>query len=200
MSQLEVCNQALQLVGQPPVVSLDEGSSQGRTLITVYQRAFSHLLASHYFPFCLFSSSLVSLTEPTPFVGYTSVRAFPTGAISIKDIKDKEGRQLDFRAGAEGIHVKSTGEVFAEYTKMVAIEATSILFRTALAYYLATQIIYSYDTSGTRQQLLEQNFNDHWKKCVSHDSLNQEIIYTNYDMITSAYYSGSPYNPQGLLQ
>ncbi len=125
MSKLEVCNQALLLVKQPPVFDLDATSSQSRTLNIIYDRSYAHLLSSHYFNYALKTAELVAISGVTPFVGFSSVRAMPQGALSLKDVVDADGRQVKFRIGADGIHVTSGDILYAEYTYTIDIDKTS---------------------------------------------------------------------------
>ena len=197
MSKLEVCNQALLLVKQPPVFDLDATSSQSRTLNIIYDRSYAHLLSSHYFNYALKTAELVAISGVTSFVGFSSVRAMPQGALSLKDVVDVDGRQVKFRIGADGIHVTSDDILYAEYTYTIYIDKTSPLFRTSLAYYMAKQIISSVTATGVTQQLLNADFLEHWGKCVAHDGVHEDIKLVNQDVYGQSYLANSPYAPNG---
>lgn len=197
MSKLEVCNQALLLVKQPPIFDFENTTTQARNINLIYDRSFAHLLSSHYFNYALKSSELVEVANVTPFVGFSSVRAMPQGALSLKDVLDVNGMQVQFRIGADGIHVTSDNQLFAEYTALVDIDKTSALFRTALAYYMAKQLISFVSATGVTQQLLDQAFLEHWAKCVSHDGVHEDIKLVNADVYGQSYLANSPYSPSG---
>jgi hypothetical protein len=197
MSKLEVCNQALLLVKQPPIFDLDATSSQSRDINIIYDRSYAHLLSSHYFNYALKVAELVTITGVTPFVGFSSVREMPQGALSLKDVVDADERQVQFRIGADGIHVKSSDKLYAEYTYLIDIDKTSALFRTALAYYMAKQLIGKVTATGVTQQLMNADFLEHWGKCVAHDGVHEDIKLVNQDVYGQSYLANSPYAPNG---
>jgi hypothetical protein len=175
MSVLDVCNEALLLIGEPPIFSLDEGTTQAKRLNIVFDRSFTHLLSSHHFSFALVTSSLVQTSGVTPFVGYSYVFAKPTGLLFLKDVVNLNNKQIPFRLSKDGIHTQEAGELYAEYTVMVDIDDTSPLFRTALAYYMATKMHNDVSDNASKYQVLRDDFELHWKKCVGRDGVHAHV-------------------------
>lgn len=175
MSKLTVVNQALGLIGEPAIFALTENSSSARLIEQHYEPCLAHLLASHAFRFSLEVATLQLDATATPFPRFTTVFHRPQSALRIIELTDGYGNTIEYKESKGHLHTAVDSPITVTYTVQVPIEDTSPLFRTAFACYLATQlVVHTTDTLG-RSQLMQQQFHDHWMKCVNDDGWTTDI-------------------------
>ncbi len=70
MTETDIANRALSLLGQPPLVALDDGTSNARAIGIHFETVRDTLLRSHPWAFATARAELSELAEPPEF-GWT---------------------------------------------------------------------------------------------------------------------------------
>lgn len=109
-SEVEICNLALQELGESKIDSFTEASKSARLCAARFNQARDETLQAHPWNFAIKRADLAQLTE-TPAFGYDHYYALPAdylSAVSIND--DTEGIPYKIETAADGTRVMATDE------------------------------------------------------------------------------------------
>ncbi len=91
-SDVEICNQALDMVGAQTIAALDEASAGGRACQRLYPQARDALTALHPWRFAAMREALALLDEPPP-ADWSLVYALPSGCLTPRYLEAPSGLQ-----------------------------------------------------------------------------------------------------------
>lgn len=146
-SDVEICSNALRMLGANPIISLTDASTEARLCNGLYESTRDNLLAMYSWNFCTKRASLAQLIDPPAF-DYTVQYELPADYLAVITVWPGgrykiEGRRLLAYSGGAKILYRAR------------IEDPSLFpswFQTALEYYLAAKIAYPL----TRSQAVEK--------------------------------------------
>lgn len=182
MADIQIINNALQLVNQPAIQTLADLSNASKIILSIYDECYAYLLSIENFSFSIQSSTLATVTSAFLTPGFTVAKAFPSGAISIVRVWDSYGIPHYKLAGKE-IHFLNDSDYICEFTKQVPETDAPAHFRTAFAHYLAYRIAGNLHESQTMVESLKVQFEETFRRSVEVDAVNSRAyvpqIYNN---------------------
>lgn len=151
-SKVEICNEALALIGQAPITSLDEDSPQALACRTHLKKLLELTLTGH--PWNCVSQRVVlnRLVDPPAF-GYKYLYQLPTGYLRLNEIfpmQDYIVRGKQIHTDAEEVKIDCV--IYTENTDIFQAELTS-----GIAHLLASRLAYQNTSSSSlARELLDQ--------------------------------------------
>jgi len=191
MADIQIINNALQLVNQPAIQTLADLSNSSKIILSIYDEAYAYLLSIENFSFSIRSTTLATVTSAYLTPGYTVAKAFPSGAISIVRVWDSYGIPNYKLAGKE-IHFLKDSDYICEFTKQVPESDAPPHFRTAFAHYLAYRIAGNLHESQSMAESLKVQYQDEMRRSVEVDAVNSRayVPQINNNMYSEPYDSG----------
>lgn len=191
MADIQIINNALQLVNQPAIQTLADLSNASKIILSIYDEAYAYLLSIENFSFSIRSSTLATVTSAYLTPGFTVAKAFPSGAISIVRVWDSCGIPHYKLVGNE-IHFLVDGEYTCEFTTLIPETDAPAHFRTAFAYYLAYRIAGNLHESQSMVESLKVQFQEAYRRSVEVDAVNSRayVPQINNNTYSEPYDSG----------
>jgi hypothetical protein len=149
-SQVLICNQALLLLGDKPIQSLDEDTNEALMSSAFYIDARNHVLRDIKPRFAIARAVPVDVTVPVPDPYLVYSYAMPTNALVMLQVG---GDSLDIEWVVEGVTLLSSGplSMFRYIAALTDIESLmDASFIKALAAYLAQEFSYGLTGKETR--------------------------------------------------
>ena len=199
-SKVEICNWALQKLGQPAIMSLDDNSANAKRCAQEYDSALGVVLRSYPWPFALRRAKLVLSTEK-PAYEYANYFALPPDVARIISIAT-EGRPFQIEGkfiatNASAVFMKYVSSAVNEsHLDRYTAEAVALLLASKLAIVI-TENAQLKDMLNTEYQMVLQSAMNTWAV----EDMPQEVIEGNW--LTSreqgSYADGhaQAYNPWG---
>lgn len=172
VSKVSICNRALSFIkANNRITDITEDSEEARLCNILFDEALDTLLETHPWNFATYRSELAMLAT-TPTFDYTYAFQLPTDPYCLKVIKvvngdvyviddyEIEGRTLV--TNEDSVYVKYIGRV-TNYNNL------STLFRTALAYYLASELAEPLTGSTSMGNQMASKFNYYLRKAKAND-------------------------------
>jgi hypothetical protein len=184
-SAVEICNEALALVGAESIASLSDNVTTARLLNSLYVGTKEELLVSHPWKFATKRLSLAVDTD-APAYEYSYRFLLPTDCLRV--IGTDLGTEAEWTE-ENGYLLCNESEVNIKYISKITTEATfSVPFCEALAYKLASKIAYPLVQSSTLAQGLFQQYLIHMKdaKSMNAQAAQGQIVEAN-DWLYSRY-------------
>jgi hypothetical protein len=148
-SEVEICNNALNMLGATPILALTDDTSQARICNGRYAYNRNALLRSYPWNFAISRAELAQSTT-TPVWEYDYQYALPTNPACLKVIDMEE----DYKYKIEGQYILTNSSTCTiTYISLVTDpNIMDVLFREALSAQIAADICYSITGSTTQQQ------------------------------------------------
>lgn len=152
-SKIEICSNALQLIGDEPISSFTEGSSAALA-DNLYDAFYESMMRYHPWSFALKTQRLNVLTQaPDPLTNYQYALQKPTDMIYLWSIKPQSNYDI------VGDYIYSNDrELLATYTYKVAESKLPADFVTVMQYRLASEFAQSITENSGLAQLYEGKF------------------------------------------
>lgn len=198
-ADIQIINEALSLLGQPRISDRSEATSQARVMNVIYDDAYHYLLSSHAFSFALDIKPLTKNSNAIAIPPYKVVYGYPTGYLQMRAVLTKDGGYEAFTLDTNGIHVSFEKELLCQYIREVPEESVSPAFRAAFSYYLAWRIHAQFSDNASERQLLQQNFHEHWTKCVASNGSIMQVPVLGHDKYTRYYDGGTDFHRSGSI-
>jgi hypothetical protein len=172
MPDIQIINNALQLVNQPAIQTLADLSNASKIILSIYDEAYAYLLSIENFSFSVNTSTLATVTNPLLTPGYTVAKAFPSGALSIVRVWDDHHSIPHYKIVGKQLHFLRDSQFVCEYTSMVPETDAPPHFRTAFAHYLAYRIAGNLHESQSMIESLKVQYQDEMRRSVEVDAVN----------------------------
>lgn len=152
-SEVEICSNALRMLGGNPIISLSDDTTEGRLCSGLYPSTRDNLTAIHPWNFATKRASLAQLVEPPAF-DYSVQYELPPDYLGMITVWPRgrykvEGRRLLAYSGGIKILYKA---------RIVDPSLFPSWFSTALEYYLAARIAYPLTRSQRMEELRYNEF------------------------------------------
>ncbi len=192
MPDIQIINNALQLVNQPAIQTLADLSNSSKIILSIYDEAYAYLLSIENFSFSIKSVSLATVVSAYLTPGYTVAKAFPSGAISIVRVWDSYNGIPHYKLAGKEIHFLYDGAYICEFTSQVPETDAPPHFRTAFAHYLAYRIAGNLHESLNVTNELKLQFQEAFRRSVEVDAVNSRayIPQINHNMYSEPYDNG----------
>lgn len=166
-SAVEICNEALALVGAAPITSLSQQTTEARLLNQLYTPTRDQLLTSH--PWNFATKRVALSADPTPpAFGFAYRFALPSDCLRVLGVDLYSDDQWKIE---NGYLLCDSSAVSIKYISKITTEATfSINFCEALAYKLASKIAYPLVQSSTLAKSLFDLYVTHLRDARSMDA------------------------------
>jgi hypothetical protein len=166
-SAVEICNEALALVGAAPITSLAQQTTEAQLLNSLYVPTRDQLLTSHPWNFATKRVELAADPDAPEF-GFAYRFALPADCLRVisTDLDSEDRWKIE-----NGYLLCDSSEVSIRYISKITTEATfSINFCEALAYKLASKIAYPLVQSSTLAKSLFDLYITHLRDARSMDA------------------------------
>lgn len=166
-SAVEICNEALALVGAAPITSLGQQTTEARLLNSLYTPTRDQLLTSHPWNFATKRVTLAADAD-APTFGWGYRFALPADCLRVlgTDLDSEDKWKIE-----NGFLLSDSSSVSIKYISKITTEATfSINFCEALAYKLASKIAYPLVQSSTLAKSLFDLYVTHLRDARSMDA------------------------------
>jgi hypothetical protein len=159
-SETDICNRALQKVGEARIADITEDVKAARECNAMFDAVRDTLLGD---PRAVWNfatrRAVLSVDGTEPAWGFAGAYPLPANAIRILEV-DGFGHgdwRVEDHAGAPAILVDATGELHVRYVARITDTAVyPPLFAEALACQLALQLVETLTQSNTKKQLIAQ--------------------------------------------
>lgn len=151
-SSIDICSNALQLVGDNPINSFEEPGAGPQVAKSIYSRTKEKLLGSHPWSFALKQQRLSRLSQtPDKKTGYLYAFQLPTDLIRIWNMQNHSDYIL-----INGLVYSNQKELLCTYIYDTAETALSPNFVAALEYALAADFAIAITENQSMNALYEQ--------------------------------------------
>lgn len=159
-SQTDICNQALILIGDDPIVSIDDKSKQARTLKAIYDMQRQAELRANRWKFSLTRSLLPAQTNNPAGSPFSYSYALPTSCLKVIDVNGirQSLGSIDYRSGMEKLYDFQGNVLLTNFTAPITLHFVQdvtvttqfdALFVVAFSALLAWKASYSLAQSAT---------------------------------------------------
>ncbi len=166
-SEVEICNQALYLIGAERISSLSADSKEARICNDMYSVVRDQLIASHPWNFCIKRAQYSAIDElPDGVYDWDYAFELPADCMRITSIDDPEepwAREADY------LYANYTPISIRYIQKVTSVDKFSPMFTKALAYALALEIGTHITQSPTLFERLMKKADDVIRECRSFD-------------------------------
>lgn len=150
-SQVEICNVALRILGQQPILSIEDNLPQAISISGVYEIVRKATLRKHTWNFAMKRQQLPALTA-TPAWGYSYAYQLPTDLLRLVEVQCN----LDYRVEGLTVLTNAPAPLNIRYVKDAKDPAEyDALFVDAFAGELASMICEDVTGSNTKKQTAE---------------------------------------------
>ena len=153
-SVIDICSNALLLVGAQTISALDEGNDRARLVANLYDGVKNAVIRSHPWNCCIKRVALAPLSE-SPAFDYAYQFLLPPDCAKILQVGEYR-QEIDYRIEAGCILADETA-VFLKYvSKDIDESQFDDLLSDAIMYAMASRVAYPLTQSATLQQTMEQ--------------------------------------------
>ena len=151
-SQTEICNMALRILGQQPILTLEDDVPQAISLAGVYEIVRKATLRKHVWNFAVKRVALPALVQP-PAYEYDLQYQLPTDLLRLIEVHCEQ----DYRVEGKTIVTNAQAPLYIKYIKDATDTAEyDALFVEAFAGELASTICEDVTGSNQKKQMAEQ--------------------------------------------
>jgi hypothetical protein len=155
MNSTDICNIALGYLGQPHIMSMEDGTPTANLCKLFYQPSVDKLLREHTWSFATDFKELSPLSETSPDADYGYVYQIPTDCMRVQGIDIKEE---SFRIIGRKILVNYEPLILTYSRRITDATQFDPLFIDALQYFLATELVSSMTQDAKMSQYLSEKF------------------------------------------
>lgn len=198
LTQVEICNLALQLVGAKGIAAFGESTEQGRVCSTLYDPTRRELLRTHLWRFARKRASLTA--DPTaPTWGYDTAFVLPADCLMVAAIDSGRISTRGVRWSVEGANIvaNTAGPLNILYAEDVTDPALfDPLFDQVFAHLLAVYMCEPLTQDNSKKQVLYGELNRVYTNAMASDAVETlEMVEADGTWITSRYYTGGTVDP-----
>ena len=154
MSELDICNGALILIGAEPISSLDEENDKARACRVLYPSSRDELLRMHPWNFAKKRVALVELAT-TPLSEYDHQYQLPVDCLRVLE-NDSEYR--DWKIEGRALLTDSTEVIISYISRIEDPNAFDVLFTEALEHRLGSKLAIPIRNSPETASALKNEF------------------------------------------
>lgn len=155
-SEVQICNLALQKLGQPALISLADNTRAGRECSNAYGPARDAVLRDHVWNFAVERAELAELST-APAWGYAAQYQMPSDCLRLLEVEDDNLYPWKLEGGK--ILTDAPAPIYIKYLKRVT-DTTQFdsLFIHALASRLAYELAEALTQSNTKKDAAAQDY------------------------------------------
>jgi len=154
-SVTQICNRALQIIGERRITSITEDTPQARDLNVAYEPIRDALLRSYYWSFAIKRAQLAASVDAPPF-GWNHAFSLPSDCLRL--IPDLE---IDYIVEAKQILADDSGPLEIRYISRVTDpNQFDPIFAESLSAKLAAELAEVRTQSNSKKEFAEQLFKD----------------------------------------
>ncbi len=157
-SKIEIINQALSSLGEPPIETISEDTKQARAAVLIYDDKRDALMQEHLWNFAISRASLpVSMT--TPEWGFDNAYQIPSDSLRIVSVEFQDDDSWEVEG--QTIVTDAEGPLNVKYISRVEDEnQMTAQFRETLAALLAKELAEILVKTSTVKADLQQEYSD----------------------------------------
>jgi hypothetical protein len=168
-SAVEVCNRALQKIGEGQITSLTDPSIAATECSRLYQPSLEKLQREHLWNFCKKRASLPAMGS-APAFEYSHQYNLPTDFLRLIDV----GADVEWSLESGKILINQAGPLRIKYVALVEDPSKfDSIFREALASYMALELCEIFTQSRTKKEALFAEYEYTLRKASSTDAKEQ---------------------------
>lgn len=181
VSEVGVCNEALALIGEPSITSIDppDANNRARLCQTLFDQARDAVLRDFDWNFASEMADLGSALTTVPTFGYTAAFSLPTDPYCLRVLETNHPDSVLWRVQGRQLFINETSVQIRYTARVLDTSLWSPDFAELLALHLASKLAYPL----SRVRGLGQ---DHWKLYLKRRD----------DMLASDSQEGSPPQPK----
>lgn len=174
LSEVEICNDALIIVGGDLITSLSDSTKEAIICNEQYEKVRDQLLSAHPWNFAIARAELAAdVSLPTGWWGWECAFTLPANSLRILETEADESEPWS----------QENGKLFANYypvrikyiKKETDVTKYSKHFEKALAYALADRICYAITQSATLAKKIKDDFDTALSESMSFDGQEQSV-------------------------
>ena len=166
-SKLNIINQALSKLGEPPIESLSEDTKQAREALLIYDDKRQTLLQEHKWNFAIKRAALAALPA-APLYEYEGAFQIPTDSLRVISLEFENDGQWEVEG--QTILSHQTGTINIKYiSDVVSEDLMTAQFRETFAAFLAWSLAESLVKTSTVKDQLGQEYSDKLRTARSMD-------------------------------
>jgi len=146
LTQVEICNDALGLVGSARIQSIDDDTTAAIECKARFDMSLNHVLRLHPWQFATRHVQLAQLGEPVP-PPWTFLYAAPADSVLVRRLYDTRGSNVPFRTYDNRI-LACESSLWTEYTRKVEVVALPHEVGHVVACHLAYSIAPVFAANG----------------------------------------------------
>jgi hypothetical protein len=156
-SSVEICNTALQMIGEDRILALTDNTRSARACNFAYEPVRLAELRAHPWNFAL-ARTVLAPTSSTPAFNYSYEFQLPSDFLRLHPDNDYKA-ETDWQIEGRKILTNDGNTLYLRYIKDIEDPNTmDPLFREALATALAIRICDELTQSNTKKQMLRQDY------------------------------------------
>lgn len=155
---IDLCNQAIGLVGAEPISSFDDGTSVAATCASLYQPLRAQMLVTYPWRFANTKAQLAPLTE-APLFGWRQAFALPAGALRLNALFTSTApgaRPTTDWQLFDGRVMANAAALWLDFGYDAAEEAWPVHFRTLMRYALAAEFALPFTENASAADLWQR--------------------------------------------
>lgn len=166
-SVIDICNSALDKLGQTPIMSLTDGTKSAKLCNRNWPLARDKVLRDHPWNFAV-ARTILAPTTVEPVWGFGSRFPLPTDLLRLIEVRDYVAGEYQ----VEGESILANGSaLYIRYVKRVEDpNAYDALFCDSVALALAADMCEALTQSSTKEQVLAEKYRDSITRAKSADA------------------------------
>lgn len=160
-SSIDICNLALDMIGQAAISDIDEKTVAARRCKLWYDHTRRAVLQSHYWNFAKAQIELALSATVAPLYGFTDAYALPNNYLKLMNIKDQlvSLQQTDYNVANGYLWLNNGGAAGVEITYIfdeTNVTKFSELFVDLLSTVMARKMAYGFTQKNTVVTMLDE--------------------------------------------
>lgn len=171
MTKTEICNRALNFLGQEPIVDIDSDGPQEVSLRNAYDFALEDSLRSHTWNFAYKRASLARL-DAAPTYGYSYAYQLPSDFLKLRDTDDTLGHEI------EGDQILSNNESMKirYIARVTDTEKFDSSFANFLAVRLARELAYNITGESSVIEKIDALYKEAKREAKKNDGQESKLV------------------------
>lgn len=151
VSEVSICNGALDKIGGRPIVSFSDDTKNARICDRNYAECRDTVLEEGLWHFARKRAQLAELSE-TPEFGYTAQFQLPSDYLHIVSINGNDEDEIDYQIEGDVMLISESSVQLVYIYRLTDPTKFTAQFRRALEYNIAANIAYSVTGSRTKEE------------------------------------------------
>jgi hypothetical protein len=170
VTQLDVANMALALLGQEPLLSFDKDSRNGRAVRLFFEAARVGVLEDNHWSFAT-KRTILAPDESVPEFGWTQQFTLPSDFLKEQFVLDNGDSNISYRIESGKLLTNNTAPRLIYTWDQKDYSRYSAKFIELLAYKLAAKCAYQITSSRSEEQALFSAYSELLIETMSSDSI-----------------------------